>query len=259
MSLKGIQSAYYDALYGGNSSSLETMIYGPESCTSSFTTKKRVNIYQNNTFEALKETLRSTFPVCKALVGDKYFSQLATAHVHREFLKTPNLDDYGETFAQTLHDLISSHHELHALPYLSDVATLEWLLHHSYYAKDRQIFDFHAFSVLNGEEQNNVSFKLADDICLMNSQYPVYDIWLSHQTQKNNLIKLAFNEQKQYFIAISRTRFYPKAMLLKESDYRLLMAIKKGKSVVKFAHLLEYSTMDLAGLIEKGWVDAFIM
>ena len=265
MSLKSIQQAFFENIYANDSMPLQALINGQPD----FTAGMRAHIYFNNTHESLKETLSNTFPVCEALVGNAYFAQLATHHVTQAASVRRNLDLYGETFPQTLADLVASREELKSLGYLPAVAQLEWLLHRAYYAKNRQAFDFNALAVLSVEQQASLCFTLADDIYLMNSSFAVLAIWQAHQNKhmlenKNNSFNgkvehVSIMPNSPFFMVIQRERFSPKAILVDEEVYQLLSAIQAGKTIVELTALSEDASVLLSELIVKQWIASFYL
>ncbi len=256
MSLKAIQQAFFDTVYGNDSSSLQALIKSKPD----FTARMRTFVYCNNTHESLKETLSNTYPVCEVLVGKGYFAQLAAHHVKQAASATRNLDLYGETFSQTLTDLVASREELQSLSYLPTVAQLEWLLHRAYYAKDRDIFDFNALAALSMEQQASLCFTLADDIHLMDTSLAALAIWRAHQDngdKKGIECSLEHVSSKHFFIVIKRDHFLPDAVLVDENIYVLLTAIQAGKTIVELTELAEDVSSMLNDLIAKQWITSF--
>jgi hypothetical protein len=68
--------------------------------------------------------LRLTHATVDALVGEDYFDQVARHYVLEQPPRHASLDGYGETFARFLASLPSAQ----GLPYLSDVARLDWAI-----------------------------------------------------------------------------------------------------------------------------------
>lgn len=263
MRLDVLQDAYSQAIYSADTETLESLILGSDG----FTTRTRVDIYRNNTHGTLENTLSQVFPVSEALVGENYFKQLATAHISNHPSLDRNLDEYGSQFPQTLAYLIESREELHELSYLSDVAQLEWLIHQSYYAKDRTAFDVDKFSQLSAEQQTQVHFILADDISLMDSPYPVYDIWLKHQEEITNTsdqakddinINISDAEHSYHsYLLIQRQQWKTNTQVIDNHFYRLLQAIDKKTALIDLTEFLENSPTDIAELIQQRMVVGF--
>ncbi|CAA6812404.1 MAG: Unknown protein, partial [uncultured Thiotrichaceae bacterium] len=249
MRLEDIQQAYAKAIYANEPTALEALIHeSPE-----FSTEQRVGVYQNNTIGGLKTALRNTFPVCETLVGKDYFGQLAQHHVKLNPSADRNLEEYGANFSETLATLIEQRPELAELAYLSDVAKLEWIQHQTYFANDRQSFDLEAFAALAPEVQTQVTFILADDVSLIDSPYPIYDIWHSHQQS----IELEITHTEHNYLLIQRPQWKVTATLIDGAYYALLKAISDSKTLIELTVFLAESPVDLATLIEQKIITSF--
>lgn len=83
----------------------------------------RLRIYRHNSELIHLEALRTTFPAAFALVGEAFFEQAAAYYRCVYPSRSGNLQAFGEHFPEFLERLPNSHQ----LPYLGDVARLEWL------------------------------------------------------------------------------------------------------------------------------------
>lgn len=89
-------------------------------------------VYRNNYRVGLIDTLAFIYPVCRQLVGEDFFSGLARAFIGGHPSHSGNLHLYGAGFG----DFIAGFEHARELPYLADVARLEWRVHRAYYAAD---------------------------------------------------------------------------------------------------------------------------
>lgn len=88
------------------------------------TAKLRLAIYRNTALSALAEALRLSYPMTEKVVGTPFFDQTALAFVREHPPADPVLARYGAGFPAFLEALPS----LAALPYLPDLARLEWAI-----------------------------------------------------------------------------------------------------------------------------------
>ncbi len=93
---------------------------------------ERFAVYRNNVAVGLIEALRSSFPVINRLVGDEFFGAMAKDHALRSPPDSPMLLAYGRAFP----DFIAGFEPALALPYLADVARLEWHWLEAYHAAE---------------------------------------------------------------------------------------------------------------------------
>ncbi|MBB4287151.1 DNA-binding domain-containing protein [Roseospira goensis] len=83
---------------------------------------QRVQIHRNTTHLTLTEALGANFPVVRALVGEAFFAQTARAYIRQTPPNSPVVSAYGDG----LPDFLAGHEPARSLPYLPDVARLEW-------------------------------------------------------------------------------------------------------------------------------------
>ena len=83
----------------------------------------RLRIYRNSCAAIHTGALRTSYPAVLALVGGDFFDQAALGYRRAHPSRSGNLQGFGEGFA----DFLETLPETRALPYLPDVARLEWL------------------------------------------------------------------------------------------------------------------------------------
>jgi hypothetical protein len=168
--LADLQCAFLAALANGESEEIETLIDGRAPGA-----KQRLAIYRNNVRSNLCNALRIGFPVVERLVGAEFFSWLANGFIDRHPSRSGNLDRYGAEFPQFIREFDRDRDEpaLAALPYLGDVAQLEWLIDAVMTAPD---------DVVDIDAQD----ELPPYMRLLQSPYPVHRIWQVNQPDWQN-------------------------------------------------------------------------
>ena len=84
-----------------------------------------VEVYRNNFRGNLHDTLETAYPVIVQLVGSDFFKWLARKFIEQYPSRSGNLHCYGSEMADFLVHLAAVRH----LPYLPDMARLEWACH----------------------------------------------------------------------------------------------------------------------------------
>ena len=138
---------------------------------------KRFNIYRNNVMVSLTEAILDTYPVVSELVGNEFATAMARVYVGDNLPKSPVLLDYGEGYAA----FIDTFEPAQSLPFLADMARLEWAWLRSYHSVDETPLKIEA---LNGVAQNELTrtrFGLCQSVQLLRSDYPIASIWSAHQ------------------------------------------------------------------------------
>jgi hypothetical protein len=138
---------------------------------------RRFAVYRNNVAVSLIEALGARFPVVKRLVGDEFFGAMAHAFVLREPPLSPLLIHYGETFPA----FIEAFDAAKPLPYLADVARLEYARGHAYHAADAEPLPRAAFAALPAGRIGSARVTLHPSVGIIASRFPVLSIWEVNQ------------------------------------------------------------------------------
>ena len=134
-------------------------------------------VYQGSVFGGLSKALATTYPVCQRLVGEAFFNALAYRYIRRFPSVSPDLNDYGEQLA----DFIGTSPVADELPYLADVARLEWAWHKAFIAAEASDNNLHLLNQVSSDHYPAMRFKLAADSSLLVSPYPIQQIWAINQ------------------------------------------------------------------------------
>lgn len=127
----------------------------------------RLAVYRANIHGNWSGALASAYPVVRRIVGEAFFEAMARDYA-REFPSTSgDLHEYGARLA----NFLSACAETQDLPYLPDVARLEWLAHRAHFAADPAPFD----------ASRPTEARLAPACALLESEWPLARIWQAHQ------------------------------------------------------------------------------
>ncbi|MBY0238837.1 MAG: DUF692 family protein [Burkholderiaceae bacterium] len=92
----------------------------------------RFALYRGNLSATWHKVLAAAYPVIAQLVGEEFFEALSKAYGRAYPSDSGDLNRFGAHFARFLADFP----HVAQLPYLPDMATLEWTLHRAHYAPD---------------------------------------------------------------------------------------------------------------------------
>jgi len=115
----------------------------------------RLGIYRNTYVGTLIAALRITYPAVDRLVGEKFFDGAATQFVAAHVPEAANLNYYGGEFA----DFLAGFEPAAPLPYLPEVARLEWAVACAANAPDAAPLGPAALTGLADEDQVRVRFR----------------------------------------------------------------------------------------------------
>jgi len=136
-----------------------------------------IDVYRNNYRGNLHDTLAGAFPVIKQLVGDEFFRFMTRKFIEKFPSHSGNLHHYGADMA----DFVASFEPALELPYLPDVAALEWACHRAYFAEDAPTLDIARLAQIPPEHYPDLILRTHPFCHLLRSRYPVVAIWHAHQ------------------------------------------------------------------------------
>ncbi|MCL5980809.1 MAG: DNA-binding domain-containing protein [Gammaproteobacteria bacterium] len=135
--------------------------------------ERRLWIYHNQVHLAWRDALETTYPAVLALVGIRYFRNLALRYGRHYLSPSGNLRDYGEDFPRFL----ESRPEIGRYPYLPDVARLEWARCAVLSGVKEQMALPASLAGFRLEQWPHLRIQLAESLQLLLSPYPIAKLW----------------------------------------------------------------------------------
>jgi hypothetical protein len=163
-----VQRAVRASLLARDDRSAELHIVGD-----GFSPAERLDVYRNTFASVLANVLRLSFPAVDKLVGAEFFEGAARIFVRSHPPSSACLDDYGAAFP----DFLSGFAPAASVPYLPDVARLEWAVNRALHAPDAPPIDSARLAALGDSPTAEVSFAPHPSVTLMRSPYPADLIW----------------------------------------------------------------------------------
>lgn len=140
--------------------------------------ERRFAVYRNNVTVGLCDALAASFPTVAALVGEDFFYALARDFIRQSPPAGPVLHEYGEGFPA----FIAGHAAAGDLPYLPDVARLDWVCLRAYHAADAAPVGIDALAAVPAAALDGLRLSLHPSLALVASDWPVAAIWQAHRT-----------------------------------------------------------------------------
>lgn len=139
----------------------------------------RFSVYRNNVVHSLVQVLADTFPVVRLLVGDTFFGAMARLFLAAHPPMSPLMHRYGAG----LPAWIASFEPAATLPYLGDVARLEWARLCAFHAADAAPVEVQALTALlqAPERLAGTSLALHPAVAVVRSAHPIVSLWSAHQ------------------------------------------------------------------------------
>src|SRR3954465_10779920 len=133
----------------------------------------RLGFYRTNVFENYRKALSVTYPAVETLIGRGLFDALAQDYTRRYSSRSGDVGAHGAHFAE----FITGRPVAHRLPYLADVARLEWCLDESFNEAGSRPLSVTRLSAVPPELCDRLRFMLAPACRLVSSRYPIDRIW----------------------------------------------------------------------------------
>ena len=140
--------------------------------------QRRFQIYRHNLVESLTAALDAVFPVVARLVGDRYFRRLAQEYMAAHPSRSGNLHAFGHALPR----FIEQRPVARQLPYLGNVAALEWACHGVWHEADDERLDPASLAAVPDHAQMRLRLHLQAATRLVASPYPVLRIWQANQS-----------------------------------------------------------------------------
>ncbi|XDZ65515.1 DUF2063 domain-containing protein [Alphaproteobacteria bacterium LSUCC0684] len=184
--------------------------------------ERRFNVYRNNIRAALTGALSDNFPVVQELVGEEFFRALAGVYIQTRMPTTPVLALYGDGFA----DFIDGFPPVASLPYLGDIARLEYARQEAFTAADRDILNRQSLACSDTETLLGLRLQLHPSLRLICSRFPIHAIWRKSTDTPETDIPIHGQT-----VLVSRRQTQVETMLLAEGGGRFFMEILGGASL----------------------------
>jgi Putative DNA-binding domain len=170
--LHELQSSFVDFLVGEASSDLVETVDGGGTDPVAL-----LSIYRNNMLITLTATLAATFPVVRRLVDPKFFEYASQTFISSNLPSRPCLAEYGSEFPSFL-ALFPPAAEV---PYLSDVASLEWAISRVIRADIEPEISLDSIVDI-GTDPAEIRLRIGTGVRYLASSYPIHQIWLANRS-----------------------------------------------------------------------------
>jgi hypothetical protein len=170
--LRELQSAFVAHLVDGERPELIAAAAGD-----SIPAAARLRVHRHHLFDSLAIALAATFPTVQRVVGEDFFRKLARLFVAANLPVQPVLSEYGANFAA----FVELNESVHALPYLADVARLDWALNVAFHTADVSRLEPAELEGFSIGALAAAPLPFVPGTTLLRSVYPLDRIWAASQ------------------------------------------------------------------------------
>lgn len=138
-----------------------------------FESNDLMQVYRNNYYISLTEALRSVFVSVDKLVGKGFFDFVAHGYIDAHPSKSGNLHEFGEHFAS----FIGSLEQAASVPYIRDIARLDWAWHETFHAEDSIPVGVEVLAEFEPEELGTLNFGCVTAMKILKMDYSIFGLW----------------------------------------------------------------------------------
>lgn len=185
-----------------------------------------LGIYAANVAGNWLKALAEAYPVARKIVGQPFFEHLARAYSSAHPSRSGDLNEYGADFPAFIADFSDTRD----LPYLPDVAQMEWLAHRAHFAPDAPRFDPARLAGISPTQYAALRFRLAPACGLLASDWPLARIWEIHQDGYGGAPSVDLTPATAQFLVL-RPGWRVTVAKLEPAEFALLGAARRGESL----------------------------
>jgi hypothetical protein len=189
---------------------------------------RRLQLYRNNLFESLTAALATVYPVVQQLVGEDFFRAMARRFIPAFPSRSGNLHDFGAE----LPDFIRGFRPAASLPWLPDMAALEWAIHAVYHDAPRPALELHELTALDANAQAALRLRLQPSAHLLASNHPLLQLWQAHQPGTDLMLE-AVDWCCGERLLVAQRELEVEFLRLSDGEYRWLQALRNGEPLAR--------------------------
>lgn len=163
--------------------------------------RRRLAAYRRGIFGNLCNALVTSYPVVVSIVGLPFLREAARLYILSNPSHSGDLNDYGEGFAA----FIGDYPHARELPYLADVARLDWLAQATRNAADREPTDMSLLASIPAERYGDLVFDLDPAHARLDSDWPLPDIWRVNQPSYRGDMTVDFSRGSRVLLRRERS------------------------------------------------------
>ena len=186
---------------------------------------ERLSVYAGGYVARTREALAEVYEAVQHVVGDRTFTNLAHTYAARYPSHGYNLSLVG----RHLPEFLASDPLTQQLPFLPDLARLEWLVCEAFHAFDEPPLDPARLARHSLDEWERTQLTFQPSVGLMASPWPILDIWTARTRPRSEVsIDLVHRPQR---VLVFRQSLQTKCELVDEQPYKVLEGLMAGQTL----------------------------
>lgn len=210
--------------------------------------------YQTSVQANLAAALVATYPLVEAIVGSDFLAATARAYVRQVPSRSGDLNRYGEDFDRFL----ACYAPAASLPYLPDVARLEWRIQQVHMAPLAREVDLTGLSRLSSGDWSDLRFQLDPGHQLLASSWPLARIWEVNQPDYRGDFTVDFEQVET--VLIQRQAQGVRVSALAAGEYDFLAMLNQGRTLMDAVDCAagQHAEFDLGAALQRHLASGLI-
>jgi hypothetical protein len=207
--------------------------------------RRRLAVYTDGYPARMHEALREAFPALAHIVGARTFAEFVDRYCAAVDIPATNLNSIGEMLPEFLCNDIAAHE----LPFLPDLARLEWLVQQAFHATHAVPIDPAAMHPPAGRGWEDVCLDFQPGLGVVRSAWPVLDLWQARDTPRGEIdINLTGRPQN---VVVWRDGFEVRCDAVSDAEATVLHSLRNGMTLGQAIARIESEIVDPASV--AGW------
>lgn len=221
-SLSETQHAFLHAITRQDGEGIATLIAG-----GLFSPSERLDVYRNTFVSTLVNALRISYPAVKRLVGDEFFEAAAQCFIEASPPSSAYLNAYGAGFGSFLAQFPPAA----GLPYLADVARLEWAVNCALHAQDAAPIAPDGLAAIAVAAPEYVRLVSHPSVHLLRLDYPARAIWQAVLAEDDAALSALDLASGPEWLLVERGPAGVEVTPLDEAEWRFAHALCSGETL----------------------------
>ena len=210
----------------------------------------RLSIYRNTFLGSLTTALHLSYPAIHRLVGEAFFEGAARIFIAERPPRSAYLNEYGAE----LPEFLARFPPAGSVPYLPDVAQLEWVVNRALHAPDVEPLDIGRLAELDLADHGRVRFVPHPSVNLVRANYPADAIWRAVLDQDDAALSAIDLAAGPFWLIVERPVAAVEVRRMNEAEWRFTAELCAGhplKTALKVASEID-APQSLANHLAAG-------
>ena len=179
----------------------------------------RLSVYAGGYIMRIRHALAEVYPAVAHVVGEGAFAELAG-----DYARAHPSHEYNLSFAgRHLPDFLASWPRTAQLPFLPDLARLEWLVCMAFHAFDEPPMDLHVLAQMSPTTWERLRLVFQPSVGVVASAWPTLDMWTARTRPRDEIAIDLVNRPQR--VLVSRQGMQVRCALLAPAEHDLLAGL----------------------------------